>query len=89
MPRVGQLGGPIAELTRLGCVLISPGKELELRNLMVIKTSTDDYENLYRLDVLGVTDRVSDEGVVVPSRIQGAIKKRQKWLVQNWFNLER
>ena len=89
MPRVGQPGGPIAELTRLGWVLISPGKELELRKLMVIKTSTDDYENLYRLDVLGVTDSVSDEVAVVPSRIQAAIKKRQKWLVQNWFNLER
>ena len=31
---------------------------------MVIKTSTDDYENLYRLDVLGVTDSVRDESTV-------------------------
>ena len=31
---------------------------------MVIKTSTDNYENLYRLDILGVTDRISDEGTV-------------------------
>ena len=28
---------------------------------MVIKTSIDDYENLYRLDVLELTDSVSDE----------------------------
>ena len=64
MPRVGQPGEPVAELTRLGWVLMSPGKEVELSKLMVIKTSTDDYENLYRLDVLGVTDSVSDEGTV-------------------------
>ena len=64
MPRVGQPGEPIAELTRLGWVLMSPGKEVELSKLMIIKTSTDDYENLYRLDVLGVTDSVSDEGTV-------------------------
>ena len=64
MPRVGQPGEPIAELTRLGWVLMSRGKEVELSKLMIIKTSTDDYENLYRLDVLGVTDSVSDEGTV-------------------------
>ena len=33
---------------------------------MVIKTSRDNYENLYRLDVLEVTDSVSDEGTVHP-----------------------
>ena len=66
MPRVGQPGEPVAELTRLGWVLMSPGKEVELSKLMVIKISTDDYENLYRLDVLEVTDSVSDEGTVHP-----------------------
>ena len=64
MPKVGQPGEPIAELTRLGWVLMSPGKEVELNKSMVIKTSTDDYEHLYRLDVLGVTGSVSDEGTV-------------------------
>ena len=64
MPKVGQPGETIAELTRLGWVLMSPGEELELNKLMVIKTSTDDYEHIYRLDVLGVTDSVSDEGTV-------------------------
>ena len=43
---------------------MSPGKEVELSKLMLIKTSTDDYENLYRLDVLGVTDSLIDEGTV-------------------------
>ena len=64
MPRVGQPGEPVAELARLDWVLMSPGKEVELSKLMVIKTSTDDYENLYRLDVLGVTDSVRDESTV-------------------------
>ena len=43
---------------------MSPGKEVKPSKLMVIKTSTDNYENLYRLDILGVTDRISDEGTV-------------------------
>ena len=48
MPRLGKPGEPAAELTRFGWVLMSPGKEVELSKLIVIKTSTDDYENLYR-----------------------------------------
>ena len=76
MPRVGQPGEPVAELTRLGWVLMSPGKEVELSKLMVIKTSTDDYENLYRLDVLGVTDSVSDEVTVHQKFKEQLIKKR-------------
>ena len=43
---------------------MSPGKEVELSKLMVIKISTADYENLNRLDVLGVASSVSDEGTV-------------------------
>ena len=80
-PRLGQPEQTVAKLTRLGWVFMSPGKEVELRKLMVIKTFTDDYENLYRLDVLGVTDSVSHEGTVHQ-------EFKEKWLVQNWFNLE-
>ena len=42
MPSVGQPREPVAELTRLGWVLMSPGKEVELSKLIVIKTFTDD-----------------------------------------------
>ena len=45
MPRVGQPGEPITKLLRLGWVLMSPGKEVELSKLMAIKTSTDYFEN--------------------------------------------
>ena len=54
--RVGQPGGPIAELTRLGWVVISPGQESGLTNMMFSKTSIHDYENLHSLDVLGVKE---------------------------------
>ena len=48
----------------------------ESKSKMVIKTSTDDYENLYRLDVLGVTDSVSDEVTVHQEFKEQLIKKR-------------
>ena len=54
--RVGKPGEPIAELTRLGWVVISPGQESGLTNMMFSKTSIHDYENLHSLDVLGVKE---------------------------------
>ena len=67
---------------------MSPGKEVKPSKLMVIKTSTDNYENLYRLDIPGVTDRISDEGTVHHKFKEQLRKDKKKRLVQNWFNLE-
>ena len=54
--RVGQSGEPIAELTRLGWVVISPGQESGLTNMMFSKTSVHYCENLRSLDVLGIKE---------------------------------
>ena len=79
MPRVGQTREPLAELTCLDWVLMSPDKEVELSKLMVIKTFTDDYENLYRLDVLGVTDSVIDESTVHQEFKEQLRKEKNGW----------
>ena len=79
LPRVEQPGEPIAKWTRLGWVLMSSGKEVELSKLMVIKTCTVDYENLYRLDVLVVTDSVSDEGIVYQEFKEKLRKDKNGW----------
>ena len=52
MSRFRQPDEPVAELICFGWVLISPGKETEINNLMCTKTSKDDYENLSLLEVL-------------------------------------
>ena len=51
MPRVGQPGEPIAELTRFSWTVMSPGKEIDLTPMFLTQTSSFDYENLRRLDV--------------------------------------
>lgn len=56
-PRVGKPGEPVAELTRLGWTIMSPGKEADLTDMFLTQTSTCDYEQLSRLDVLGLEDR--------------------------------
>ena len=54
--KVGQPGEPIAELTKLGWVVISPGQETSVTKMLFSKTSVHDYENLCNLDVLDVKD---------------------------------
>ena len=46
LPRIGQLGEPIAELTRLGWVIISPGRELDVTKIILNRTTTQDYDQL-------------------------------------------
>ena len=52
-PRIGNDDEPIAELTKFGWFLISPGKEFDQNVMMPTQTTHVDYEELCRLDVLG------------------------------------
>ena len=64
LPRIGKLGDPVAELTALGWTIMSPGKELELSSIYLTRSSTADYEDLCRLDVLGIEDKSADQDSV-------------------------
>ena len=54
---MGLPGEPIAELTKLGWVILSPGKENASTNILFTKTSLHDYENLCSLDSLGIEEK--------------------------------
>lgn len=54
IPGVELPGKPVAELTKLGWVTMSPGNEIDLNNVMLSRTSIDDCEKLSSLDLLGV-----------------------------------
>ena len=53
-PLVGREGEPIAEKTKLRWFIMSPG--IEVDTLLFAKSSQKDYEELCRLDVLGLSD---------------------------------
>ena len=55
--RVGLLGEPIAEQTKLGWVISLSGKENISTNILSTKMSLYDYENLCSLDCLGVEEK--------------------------------
>ncbi|XP_028413930.1 uncharacterized protein LOC114536783 [Dendronephthya gigantea] len=55
-PLVGKDGDPVAEFTRFGWMIMSPGIELDQNTMLLTTTSQNDFERLCRLDVLGLED---------------------------------
>ena len=55
-PRIVNQGEPVAERTKLGWVILSPGEEIDTAHMLLTQTSQVDYEELCRLDVLGLAD---------------------------------
>lgn len=53
-PRIGCTGKPVAELTRLGWMMMSLGKEIDLSNMLSMQTATGDDKRLCQLDILGL-----------------------------------
>jgi len=79
-PKIGQSGEPIAELTRLGWTIMSPGSEPDLTNMFLTQTSTVDYEALCRLDVLGLEDRpVGDQCLVYEEFKEQLERSPERW----------
>ena len=74
-PRVGLPGKPIAELTKLGWVILSPGKENASTTILFTKTSLHDYENLRSLDSLGIEEKHEENSEFV----YGGFRKQLVW----------
>ena len=64
-PQIGREGEPVGEKTKLGWFIMSPGTEFDHNTMLLTQTSQSDYEDLCRLDVLGLADTTEhDQGVV-------------------------
>ena len=64
-PQIGRDGEPVAEKTKLGWFIMSPGSEFDHNTMLLTQTSQSDYEDLCRLDILGLADAPEhDQGVV-------------------------
>ena len=73
--RVGRRGDPVAEFTRFGWALMSPGAETDLSPVYLAVNSTADYERLCALDVLGLADTpTGDQGDVYD--VDNCVRKR-------------
>ena len=64
-PQIGQENAPIAELTKFGWFIMSPGKEFDRNIMLLTQTSQTEYEELCKLDVLGLHDPRDQSQAVV------------------------
>ena len=60
-PLVGGDGEPVAERTKLGWFIMSPGAEFNKGTMLLTQTSQADFETLCRLDVLGLADTLEND----------------------------
>lgn len=75
MPTVGQPGEPIVELTCFGWTVMSPGKEVDVTPMFLTQTSSFDYKNLCRLDVLGLEDSTTGDQASVYEEFKEQLKR--------------
>ena len=64
-PRVGREGEPIAEKTKLGWFIMSPGSEFDHNKTLLTQTTRSNYDELCRLDILGLKDTTENSQVDV------------------------
>ena len=78
--RVGRRGDPVAEYTRFGWTLMSPGAETELSPVYLALNSTVDYDRLCALDVLGLADNpTGDQGDVYDEFKEQLTRSPEGW----------
>ena len=67
-PRVGKMNEPIAEQTKMGLVIMSPGRESDLVSSLYARTSVSDFDRLCDIDVLEVEENhLSHDGMCIKS----------------------
>ena len=63
-PTVGQIGETFAEETKMGWVVMSPGREKDIASALFTKTSVNDYEKLCVTDVLEIMSHYKHDDYV-------------------------
>ena len=80
VPRVGNSGEPVAELTRLGWIFMSPGYEME-NSLYLTQSSHEDYDRLCSLNVLGLEDNPQGDQEAVYREFKEQLKRS----TEGWY----
>ena len=51
--KIDKQGSTVAERTKLGWIILSPGEEIDTTHMLLTQTSQMDFEELCRIDVFG------------------------------------
>ena len=82
-PRVGGDREPIGELTKMGWFIMSPGKEFGQSTVLLTQTSHADYEELCRLDVLGLEDAPEQDQNAVHAEFKEQLQRSS----EGWYEI--
>ena len=77
--RVGRRGDPVAEFTRFGWAIMSPGADQDISPGYLAVSSTTNYDNLCALDVLGLADTTGDQGDVLGEFKEQLTRSEEGW----------
>lgn len=80
-PQIGQDGEPVAEKTKLGWFIMSPGSEFDHNTMLLTQTSQSDYEDLCRLDILGLADTPEHD----QSFVHAEFKEQLQRSPEGWY----
>lgn len=74
-PVIGEIGEPIAEYTKMGWLMMSPGQEFDRKRMLLTQTRQADYEELCRLDVLGLKDSADHDQQIVHAEFKEQLQR--------------
>ena len=78
----------MAEKTKLGWFVLSPGQEFNHNCTMLTQTSQTDYEELCRLDVLGLANSSEHDQLGVYSEFtEQLVRAEEGWYCQDHVNI--
>ena len=80
-PQVGNDSEPVAELTKLGWFVMSPGAEVDCKTMVLTQTSQSDYEELCHVDVLGLADTSEND----QSMVHAEFKEQLVRAGEGWY----
>ena len=87
-PQIGQDGEPVAEKTKLGWFIMSPGSEFDHNTMLLTQTSQSDYEELCRLDVLGLADTPEHDQTMVHAEFKSECTEKSSKIGKSWPQLK-
>ena len=77
-PLIGRDGEPVAERTKFGWTILSPGVEFDGKKMMLTQTSQVDFDQLCRLDVLGLADSSENNQSLVHMEFREQLERNPK-----------
>ena len=77
---LAEMGDQVAQKTKLGWFLMSPGQEYDHNRTLLTQTSQTDYKELCRLDILGLANSCEHDQMTVNDEFkEQLVRDKEGW----------